>query len=392
MMKKKAIVFVLLLCIAALFGCKSKTDILADDNKYSELCDKYFCDTYMQGNYRQAWKLNIEDGSIFTACPDPLCGHGSADSACPFCSVIPVKIVDGGRYLFYVGFSNRENAIYCFDTEENKTSKIYVYDKLPSSNPQFLYGEGRLYFDIPVIKTADGEYVETTERILMYYDISTKKIKEYGKRDESQRLLFEYNGKLYYRDDTGIYSTNGEFDTGEPLPLPNGGKLDAFGGYFECGPGYVAKSSAPADIYLFDEGKSVPIPAEASGCYLVGLSATGDTFYFTLGGAETTDGEDGHYTVKICILNKDGAYKIYAVQSDVSFYVCKGYGDRVVCSILGEYKDGVDLSYYSEENYTPNNLMWIDLQTGKTSLYNVYAENVLDKHLNDITVKTERIK
>ena len=392
MIKKIVIVFTLLLCIAALFGCKSKTDILADDNKYSELCDKYFCDTYMQGNYRQAWKLNIEDGSVFVACPDPLCSHGKADTACPFHSVVPKKIADGGRYLFYVGYSKGENAIFCFDTEKNETKTIYTYDKLSSSNPQFIYGEGRLYFDIPVIKTADGEYVETTERILMYYDINTKEIKEYGKRDESQRLLFEYKGKLYYRDDTGIYSTSGKFDNSEPLPLPEGAKLNAFTGYFACGPGYVAKSSTPADIYLFDEGRSVPLPAEAADCGLVGLSATGDTFYFTLGGAETTDGEDGHYTVKICVLNKDGAYKIYAVQSDFSFYVCKGYGDRVVCSISGEYKDGVDLSYFSEENHTQNNLMWIDLQTGKASLYNVYAENVLDKHLNDITVKTERIK
>ena len=133
MMKKKAIVFVLLLCIAALFGCKSKTDILADDNKYSELCDKYFCDTYMQGNYRQAWKLNIEDGSIFTACPDPLCGHGSADSACPFCSVIPVKIVDGGDTCFTSVFQTERTRYIVLIRKKTKRVR---YTFTISSRPQ----------------------------------------------------------------------------------------------------------------------------------------------------------------------------------------------------------------------------------------------------------------
>ena len=392
-MKKRFIVILILsLLITTASGCSAERNTEDEyDDGYSDLRDKYYYDLYAMGCTRQAWKLNIEDGSILVACPDPLCSHGAENSACPFHTTIPLQFADGGRYFFYIGWTNGENAIYCFDTETNETSKIYVYDKLPSTNPQLMYGEGRLFFDIPEIKTSDGDYIETTGRTVLYYDVNTKEIKEYGKKNESQQFLFEYKGKLYYRDNNGKFSTSGSFDDSEPIPLPEGGAMNAFGGYSACGPGFIAKQYAPGDIYLFDENRSVPLPEEAKDNVLVGLSASGDTFYFTLGTEVQTDGDGGRYAVKICILNKDGSYKIYSVKSDFSFYVLKGYGDHVVCEILSEYKDGVDLNPWKSE--TKNYLMWIDLQSGKASLYDaLHAENVNDMYLGDITVKTEKIK
>ena len=133
------------------------------------------------------------------------------------------------------------------------------------------------------------------------------------------------------------------------------------------------------------------MPNELSDKAVIGLSAGKDSFYFLTDHPEPANGEDGHYIEKICILNKDGTYKIFSVQSDFSFYVLKGCGDRVVCEISNEYKDGKDLSPWNTE--TPNSLIWIDLQSGKASLYDaLHAENVTDMYLGDITVKTERIK
>ena len=393
-MKKRFIVILILsLLMTTASGCGAERNTEDEyDDGYSDLRDKYYYDLYAMGCTRQAWKLNIEDGSILVACPDPLCSHGAENSACPFHMTIPLQFADGGRYFFYIGWTNGENAIYCFDTETNETSKIYDYDKLPSANPALMYGEGRLFFDIPEIKTEDGDYIETTARTLLYYDVKTKQIKEYGKKDESQRLLFEYHGKLYYRNESGIpYATTGSFDDSEPVPLPEGAEINALNGYNTCGPGFIAKQSAPGNFYLYEENRSLPVPNELSDKAVIGLSAGKDSFYFLTDHPEPANGEDGHYIEKICILNKDGTYKIFSVQSDFSFYVLKGCGDRVVCEISNEYKDGKDLSPWNTE--TPNSLIWIDLQSGKASLYDaLHAENVTDMYLGDITVKTERIK
>ena len=392
----KRIIAVILCIFTAVtaFGCAAGSG--AADDGYSQLRDKYYFDPYMQGTFLQAWKLNIDDGSILTACPDPLCSHGFADKTCPFSSVIPLEIADAGRYLFYIGKStdgSNRYSIYSFDTENNSTEKIYTYDKFPSSNFSLMYGEGRLYFDIPRVSDSDGKLVESAERDVMYYDIKTKKIKKYGQKDENDTLLFADKGKVYYRDVKGnVYSTSGAFDESEPLPLPNSSAASMSDYYWECGPGYIARSYVPADIYLYNEKRSVKLPDEAADKILVGLSCTGDTFYFTTETVTNEDGGDGRYTVTVCILDKDGEYRIYNVLSDYNFYVLKGHNDCVVCSILNEYKDGAELIPGTEEENTPNNLMRIDLQSGIASLYNTYSESVLDMRTGDITVKSERVK
>ena len=394
-MKQRIVIFSILLLLAVVsIGCDNGNPSSTEyDDGYSQLRDKYYT-VDSSGFIRQAWKVSIEDGRILTACPDPLCTHGEGNPTCPFYKTVPVLIADGGRYLFYDGWNGRTDAIYCFDTETNKTSKIYDYDKVPTSNPQFMYGEGRLYFDLPQIDSSGGDYLETPARTLMYYDITTKEVKEYGKKVDSQILLFEYHGKLYYRDKNGkVFSTTGSFDDSDPLKLPEGGEFNPWSGYWDCGPGYVSKATAPGDIYLYDEGRSIPMPEEVSDQIMRGLTNTNNTFYFTVGFPESTDEDDGYYIIKICILEKSGAYRIYAVQSNYSFYIAKGYGDRVICSILNEYRDGVELIPGTSEGCTHIDLMWIDLQSGKASLYNsgLNPGNVLNVHLADIELKVERL-
>lgn len=394
MVKKITTVIICILTVVAAAGCSAGSGIY--DDGYSQLRDKYYFDPYMQGSFYQAWKLNIDDGSILIACPDPLCSHGFNEKTCPFSSVIPIKIADAGRYLFYIGKSidgSNKYSIYSFDTEENSTSKIYTYDKFPSTNYTLMYGEGRLYFDLPKVSDSGGQLVESVRRDVMYYDVKTKKTVKFGQKDEQDVLLFADNGKVYYRDMNGaVYASGGKFDKTDPLPLPSGGETSPFGGYWECGPGYIANSYAPADIYLYNEKTSVKLPDEAADKTLVGLSCTGNTFYFTTQTKPNEDGEDGHYTVNVFILDKDGEYKLYAIQSDYDFYVLKGHNDCVVCSILNEYKDGEVLIPGTEEENAQNDLMRIDLQNGAVSLYNTYSDSVLDMRTADITVKTERVK
>lgn len=388
MKKRYLLLTCILLASALLSGCSGGNPGDGQDDVYSQLREKYFYDENMLFSYRQAWKLNLEDGSIMVACPDPLCGHGSNDMSCPFRSVIPMMLADGGRYLFYIGFKTSPISIFSFDSEENRTSVIYEYDKFPSSNYCLTYGDGRLYFDIPQLESSSGEYIEKTGRILMYYDVVTKEIKEFGKKDELDKILFAENGKIFYRGKDGkLYSTSGDFDYSEPVPLPEGGTVDAFRGYWGCGPGYVSKTMSPADIYLFNERRSLPLPPEAENAILVGLNKNADTFYFMLGSSAVTENEEGHYLEKICLLNTDGSYKIYTVISDFSFYVRKGYKNKVVCEILSEYIDGADVIPGTDSENTANSLIWIDLESGKASLYNTAADNASDIHLKDITVK-----
>jgi hypothetical protein len=252
-----------------------------------------------------------------------------------------------------------------------------------------------LYFDIPRLKTTGGAFVEMPERTLMYYDLATKKIEKFGEKDEHDWVLFAYNGKVYYRpkNEARLCASTGSFDGSDAVPLPEGGSYDVWKGYYACGPGYVANSGAP-DVYLFDEKRSVPIPPEAANSYLVGLTATGDTFYCSLGQNQTTGSEDEKYTVKVLVLNKNGEYGLYAVHSNFSFYPLKGFGNHVVCSVLYEYVDGEYLHPGTEEDNTEKSLLLIDLDTGKTSVYNEWVEsmNVHDLYLGDVTLRVEKLK
>ena len=395
MKKHVGVLAIILITSALLSGCGAVTAADPYDDGYSQLRSRYYCSELMEGTFRQAWKLNIEDGSILTACADPLCAHGAENKECPFRNTAPLEIADGGRYFFYIGYGPGERAIYCFDTEDNVTTKIYKYDKYPSVNAELIYGNGRLYFNIPQIKSSsEGEYIQSTVQTVLYYDVRTKKIERFGEKDEEDALLFACNGRVYYRcvKDGTLCVSSGSFDGSEPVPLPDGAWYSWWDGYWPCGPGYVVNSTAAPDIYLYDEKRSVPLPPEASGCILVGTSANEDTFYFTLGSASPTEDEGGRYVVKICLLNKDGSYRIYSVQSNFSFFVKKGYGNRVVCKVLSEFIDGADILPGPEEEQSPNNLILIDLESGKTSLYNTYSDSVLDMYLGDVTLKVERLK
>ena len=385
----KAIIFIVI-SLAALSGCNAGS---GDDTGNAQLINRYYCQDAL--TLAQAWKLNIEDGSILTGCPDPLCGHGNKDKECPFRSKSVDSVADAGKLLFYIADGPSGIAIYCFNTEENSTSVIYEYDKFPSSNWTFVYGDGRLYFDIPRLKTTGGTFVEMPERTLMYYDLATKKIEKFGEKDEHDWVLFAYTGKVYYRpkNEAKLCVSSGSFDGSDAVPLPEGGRYDVWNGYYACGPGYVANSGAP-DIFLYDEKRSVPLPSEVEGSYFVGLTATEDTFYCALGKNQTTDTEGEKYTVKILVLSKNGEYSIYAVHSNFSFYPLKGFGNRVVCSVLYEYVGGEHLVPGTEEDNTEKSLLLIDLDTGKTSMYNEWVEsmNVHDLYLGEVTLKVEKLK
>ena len=394
---KRAISILCLLTVLLTAGCGADATVPGTDDGYQTLRDSYFCVSGASCG-RQAWKLNIADGSILVACPDPICGHGPDDVSCPFRGVIPVSVADGGRYMFYIGWGPDGNVIYCFDTEENATSVIYKYDKL-GSNWLFLFGEGRLYFDVPQMKTANGEIIETTARTVMYYDTGTGKTGVFGTKDERDRVQFVQDGKLYYRNESsaGLFATDGSFDGSEPVELPEGGKYGPWGDYYTCGPGYIVKSYPPGDIYLFAEGRSVPMPPETSESIMVGTTATSGTFYFTLGSFTagynlSEETEDGHYTGKVCILDSDGSYRLYSVQSNFSFYVVKGFGNRIVCEVLSEYSNGADLIPGTNEENTKCSHLLIDLDSGKVSAYNVYAESADGLHLYDAEFKIGRVK
>ena len=139
------------------------------------------------------------------------------------------------------------------------------------------------------------------------------------------------------------------------------------------------------------------MPPETSESIMVGTTATSGTFYFTLGSFTagynvSEETEDGHYTGKVCILDSDGSYRLYSVQSNFSFYVAKGFGNRIVCEVLSEYSNGADLIPGTNEENTKCSHLLIDLDSGKVSAYNVYAESADGLHLYDAEFKVGRVK
>ncbi len=383
----KRILLTLIVMIAGILLCCCDQTAYYDNSSL----DSGFADIAFS-NIAQPCKINIDDGSVIAACPDPLCSHKNT-ATCPIVNTFVTMTVDGGRYMFYIASpllgSGLSHSVYCFDSEKNTTEKIYTYDMFPTSNPSLVYSEGKLYFDSMKMETDEnGRLRVSTRRDVLCYDVNTKQVDVYGEMDENDTILYSENGKLYYRSANGdICRTEGSFDGTDKVPLPEGGKYSAMD-YWAAGPGFVEKSTDPAAIYLYNEKKFVSLPPETNGGILYSFTSTGDNYYFLTSLPDTDQGEDGYYLNKICVLNKSGDYKLFTVQCDYFLTLAKGHNDFIMCSVYEEYKNG-EVTEPTDDSVT---LVRVDLDSGKATLYNGNACYISDYTVGETTFKVERIK
>ena len=357
MKRKIAKALCLIFILAALSGCNNNGETV----NYESATDMYFTDSEPTGFI--PYKINIVDGSVYIPCPDPLCPHTTDTQTCPFSKCAATLVTDGGRYMFYSAkrYADMTDIINCYDTKENKTELVY---ECKTGMPNYLiYGNGRLYFDLPQVKEVDGVIIRGVRRDVMCYDPVSKQISRYGEMDEHDWLICAEDGYLVYRtaSESIACKTTGSFDGSDVISLPEGHEYSPFD-YWCIGKGFTARCYSPASIYLYDEKRLLDMPKQLDGKTIMVVTRTGDNFYFNLSGAES---DGGFYENTVYIAGKDGRSSAFTVKSKYNFYTLKGYEHYIIGSVLNKCDNGIEL----DENDFDKAFIRIDLHTGSASVY-----------------------
>ena len=402
-------IFSLILIAVLLFSlasCKEKYIGTNGEEQY------YYNGAISSANANEAFVYDLSDGSIIVACPDPLCPHTPDQENCPFAGSYADFITVTDRYIYYALGGKKggdTGSVYMYDISENKTKLIYKFeaDYAKSENFDFLAGGGKLYFNAPEVKmVVEGVTVVSKERRIMCYDPQSNKVTEFGRPEEDDFIRCVSDGYLVFQRGGTFYRTKGGFDNCEPILPPDGGKVGQYDYLINLEPGVMAKCYYPQDVYLYDEDRHIDLPdlGENSLIYTPVRSGDGvcfqlspyrseyvkegDTEFYLPVAYNTEPNADGEYEVTVYITNGAGKSVRYDIASKYSLILKKAYGSCVLFDIGSIYENGEKL----EANEDRENLIWIDLDTGKAVIYNQYASRVFDVTVGETTVKVERSK
>jgi hypothetical protein len=380
------------------------------DNAEAPTDERYFTgDALSDWAALEAFVYDMSDGSIIVACPDPLCPHTPDQENCPFAgSYTDCAAVTENRIYYMLGGKKGGDtgSVYMYDITENKTKLIYKYeaDYAESEHFDFLAGGGKLYFNAPEIKIVDGVTVVSRERRVMCYDPQSNKTTEFGRPEEDDFIRCVSDGYLIFQRGGTFYRTKGGFDNCEPILPPDGGKVGMYDYLINLEPGVMAKCYYPQDVYLYDEDRHIDLPdlgensiiytPVRSGdgvCYQLSPYRSeyvkeGDTEFYLPVAYNTEPNADGEYEVTVYITNGAGKSVRYDIASKYSLILKKAYGSRALFDIWSIYENGEKL----EPNNGRENLIWIDLDTGKAIIYDHCAARVFDVTLGETTVKVTK--
>ena len=400
--RKSLIVILVIALLTFCFACRSNSDHMEQE--------RYYSGDAISGAYvNEAFVYDMSDGSIIVACPDPLCPHTPDQENCPFAGSYTdfVAVTENRIYYMLGGAKGGDTgSVYMYDITENKTKLIYKFeaDYAESEHFDFLAGGGKLYFNAPEIKIVDGVTVVSKERRVMCYDPQSNKVTEFGRPEEGDFIRCVSDGYLVFQRGGTVYRTKGGFDSCEPILPPDGGKIGLYDYLINLEPGVMAKCYYPQDVYLYDEDRHIDLPdlGENSLIYTPVRSGDGvcfqlspyrseyvkegDTEFYLPVAYNTEPNADGEYEVTVYITNGAGKSVRYDIASKYSLILKKAYGSCVLFDIGSIYENGEKL----EANEDRENLIWIDLDTGKAVIYNQYASRVFDVTLGEKTVKVTK--
>ena len=338
----------------------------------------------------QAYAVDLSDGGITAACPDPLCSHGETDEKCPFYGYITQRAAASGGYIYYhlFGSGDLNEAICVYNIADKKTELVYKYTSSASVSDTsvFLSGDGKLLFNVPETKMVHGALITVSDSTIMRYDPVTKEVSEFGTAPDGAWLKAYANGYLVYSYEGKPYRTKNGFDDPEEILLPDGTDGNGLGYYADLTPGLMFRSKYPARIYLYEYDKFIDPPTLPEGTGIYSPKMNGDYIYYSTSSYGYVPDENGKYHLTLFITNRlTNETETYSVESEYNFNIMAGYERKIFADINFKCVDGKQTDSGFRENR-----IWIDLETGKTVLYDDRAENVRDLICGETSVGVTR--
>lgn len=419
MMKRAFAILLILGSLLLLSGCGEKTpynNINPDATEASAAAEteqKYedaawFCPfRSMPQTDSPAKIINIATGEVLVACPDPLCNHSATSATCFFnyvndkTKVYAVQYVDG--HIFFI--AEKKNAdgtrmkLYDYSIDGAEIKDIYTFGYIESSAQ--LYGNGHMLFFTATLE--EGSIADNTAAIgLFAYDLQKDTV---AMLDDHARYAL-YPTDVAFFDEYYIYSAGNNEETDRIRyckrsydgkteeyfeTLPDGTPCEIFGYHLKSS-GYFINTEERGGVYLWDENRVLAFPTESAATV---PAVYKDSFYFTTRGTELVElGWDPVSRSKVkgypinnevYVVNKDGTYKHYSVDSEYHFVIKAACENIIIGSIDYRIKENGD--YIGDNSY---DYIRINLETGETTLYDTSRRSgfavktfVTDVKLND---------
>ncbi len=351
--------------------------------------------------------INIVTGEVLVACPDPLCNHSASSDTCFYnyktdrTKVYAAQYVDG--HVFFIAEKKNDDGtrmkLYDYDIAKATIEEIYTFRYIETSAQ--LYGHGHMLFFSAII--GEGSAAEDTAAIgLFAYDVKKKTVTQL---DSNARYAIHPTDVAFY-DDYYIcvagyneekerirYSKRSYDGVNEEVfeTLPDGTTCELFG-YMLKPNGLFANTDEHGGIYLWDENRRLSYPVDSA---TTKPAVYKDSVYFTtrssgfveLGWNPVTRSKSKGYAYdnEVYVLNKDGSYKHYTIDSEYHFIIEAAYENILIGRI--EYRIKGNGDYIGDNSY---DYIRINLETGETTLYDTSRRSgfavktfVTDVKLND---------
>lgn len=382
-----AAVIVLGAVLIPILARKEKPDVVQYEN------DRYFSPyTSSLQPDSPAKIIDIKTGEVIVACPDPLCDHSASSETCFFnyshdkTKVFAVQYANG--HIFFVAEKHSADGsnmrLYDYSMESGRIEEIYTFG-FPLSTLQ-LYTNGSKAFFTSLIE--GGGIEDDSAKIgLFEYDPNNGAV---TLLDGNAKYALSPTDVAFYEDhyifadgynddaDRLRYCKRSYDGTSEELfeTLPDGTPCEIFGWSLKHN-GVFANTWGSGGVYFPADGLKVMFPTDSA---TTKPTVYKDKIYFTtrssgfveLGWNPVTKSKAKGYAYdnEIYVLNKDGSYKHYSIDSEYHFIIEAAYESIIIGRI--DYRIRENGDYIGDNSY---DYIRIDLQTGETTLYNTSARS-----------------
>ena len=208
-MKKIILLLLIFSLIPSLFSCTTPPETPPTSEEIEvtiepEYTDESPFDFVLTSLNSRLYKVYPEEGIIMPACSDPLCKH--KDISCPFTKTSAIRTY--GNLLYYTRYNADQRCAFkicSYDFSTDEYSLLYEVDK--NEHITYLHVSDKyLYFNV----LSDWKKGNENSAIrLMRYELENGEVKVLeDKLPDYTYVLCEEEGRLYWRNGTGYFSTD----------------------------------------------------------------------------------------------------------------------------------------------------------------------------------------
>lgn len=328
--------------------------------------------------------LNIATGEVLVACPDPLCNHSASSETCFYNYSYDRTHVRGAAYADgHIVFAAERTSddglsmkLYDYDIRESSMAEVYTFDFIASTFN--LYSNGTVVF----FTSIDSDDVLNSAITLYSYDPSEKAVTFI---DDNAKYALSGTDVCFFEDyyvfiagyndeDSIIYCKRSYDGSSEELieALPDGTPFEIFGWSLKPD-GVFANTWGLGGVYFPDDGRKVMFPVDSA---TTKPEVYKDSVYFTTRSSDFTElgyNPVSHkqmrgyaYNNEVYVVNKNGTYKHYSVESEYHFIIEAVYENIIIGRIA--YRITENGNYIRDNDY---DFIRLDLSTGETTLYDM---------------------